>query len=118
MECVGDGVEAEHRCAESESVQGRVQVAQPTLTVLAAVRPDLLSRTVIVITDGPGDIPGDEHDIVERFSNLKVPVCRMPYEPLFAGGKRIALSQLRRQTRDALTVLASTAIGLMGRAAG
>lgn len=92
--------------------------AQRTLKALAAVRPDLLSRTVIVITDGPGDIPEDEHDIVERFNNLAVPVCRMPYEPLFAGGKRIALPQLRRQTQEALTVLASTAIGLMDRAAG
>ncbi|QSE88081.1 ParA family protein (plasmid) [Rhodococcus pseudokoreensis] len=92
--------------------------AQRTLKALAAVRPDLLSRTVIVITDGPGDIPADEHDIVERFSNLAVPVCRMPYEPRFAGGKRIALPQLRRPTQDALTVLAATAIGLMGHAAG
>ncbi|ROZ42679.1 ParA family protein [Rhodococcus sp. WS3] len=87
--------------------------AQRTLSTIAAVRPDVLARTVVVITDGPGDAPMVETEAVDAFSALGVPVCRMPFEPLFASGERIALSQLRRETRDALTVLAATAVDLM-----
>jgi hypothetical protein len=87
--------------------------AQRTLSTIAAVRPDVLARTVVVITDGPGDAPMVETEAVDAFSALGVPVCRMPFEPLFASGERIALSQLRRETQDALTVLAATAVDLM-----
>ena len=87
--------------------------AQRTLSTIAAVRPDVLARTVVVITDGPGDAPMVETEAVDAFSTLGVPVCRMPFEPLFASGERIALSQLRRETQDALTVLAATAVDLM-----
>ena len=92
--------------------------AQRTLSAIAAVRPDVLSRTVVVITDGPGDAPMVETEAVDAFSALGVAVCRMPFEPLFASGERIALSQLRRETRDALTVLAAKAVDLMAGAVG
>ncbi|MCE4267217.1 ParA family protein [Rhodococcus globerulus] len=87
--------------------------AQRTLSTIAAVRPDVLARTVVVITDGPGDAPMVETEAVDAFSAQGVPVCRMPFEPLFASGERIALSQLRSETHDALTVLAATAVDLM-----
>ncbi|WP_458682496.1 ParA family protein [Prescottella equi] len=90
--------------------------AQRTLATIGAVRPDVLARTVVVITDGPGDAPMVETEAVDAFSALRVPVCRMPFEPLFASGERIALSQLRRETRDALTVLAATVVDLMAGA--
>lgn len=92
--------------------------AQRTLSAIAAVRPDVLSRTIVVITDGPGDAPMVETEAVDAFSALGVAVCRMPFEPLFASGERIALSQLRRETRDALTVLAAKAVDLMAGAVG
>lgn len=85
---------------------------------LAAAGPDVLARTVVVITDGPGDAPMVETEAVDAFSALRVPVCRMPFEPLFASGERIALTQLRRETQDALTVLAATVVGLMAGAMG
>lgn len=90
--------------------------AQRTLAAISVVRPDVLARTVVVITDGPGDAPMVETEAVEAFTALGVPVCRMPFEPLFASGERIALAQLRRQTRAALTVLASTVVDLMAGA--
>ncbi|NKT14086.1 ParA family protein [Rhodococcus hoagii] len=90
--------------------------AQRTLATIAIVRPDVLARTVVVITDGPGDAPMVETEAVNAFSALRVPVCRMPFEPLFASGERIALTQLRRETRDALTVLAATVVDLMAGA--
>ncbi|EME19364.1 hypothetical protein [Rhodococcus triatomae] len=92
--------------------------AQCTLNALVAARPDVLSRTVVVITEGPGDAPLVETETVEAFVALGVPVCRMPFEPLFASGERIALTQLRRETRDALTVLAATVVDRMAVAVG
>ncbi|MFC9838871.1 ParA family protein [Rhodococcus sp. NPDC127530] len=92
--------------------------AQRTLATIAAVRPDVLARTVVVITAGPGDVPMVETEAVDAFSALRVPVCRMPFEPLFASGERIALSQLHRKTQDALTVLAATVVDLMAGAVG
>lgn len=91
--------------------------AQRTLAAICAVRPDVLSRTVVVITDGPGDAPLVETEAVEAFSALGVPVCRMPFEPLFASGERIVFAQLRRETRDALTVLAATVVTRIGSGA-
>lgn len=90
--------------------------AQRTLATIGAVRLDVLARTVVVINDGPGDAPMVETEAVDAFSALRVPVCRMPFEPLFASGERIALTQLRRETRDALTVLAATVVDLMAGA--
>ncbi len=87
--------------------------AQRTLAAMSAVHPDVLARTVVVITDGPGDVPMVETDAVDAFAALGVPVCRMPFEPLFASGERITLSQLRRDTQDSLTVLAATVINLI-----
>ncbi|MFD9664345.1 ParA family protein [Rhodococcus sp. NPDC059968] len=92
--------------------------AQRTLAAIAAVRPDVLARTVVVITAGPGDVPMVETEAVTAFAALRVPVCRMPFEPLFASGERITLSQLHRKTRDALTVLAATVVDLMAGAVG
>ncbi|MEE2061596.1 ParA family protein [Rhodococcus artemisiae] len=93
-------------------------VAQRTLSAISAVRPDVLARTVVVITDGPGDAPMVETEAVEAFTALGVSVCRMPFEPVFASGERIVLSQLRRETRDALTVLAATVTRIGRGAAG
>ncbi|MET4614101.1 MinD-like ATPase involved in chromosome partitioning or flagellar assembly [Rhodococcus sp. PvR044] len=87
--------------------------AQHTLAAIAAKRPDLLARTVVVITDGPGDAPMVETEAVDALSALGVQLCRMPFEPLFASGERIAYSQLRGETRAALTVLGATVVGLM-----
>ncbi|WP_072814931.1 hypothetical protein [Rhodococcus zopfii] len=91
--------------------------AQRTLAAISAVRPDVLPRTVVVITDGPGDAPMVETEAVEAFAALGVPVCRMPFEPLFASGERIVLSQLRGETRDALTMLAATVVARIGSGA-
>ncbi|WP_241011270.1 hypothetical protein [Rhodococcus sp. PSBB049] len=90
--------------------------AHRTLHTMTAVRPDVLARTVVIITDGPGDAPVVETDAVDAFTDLGVPVCRMPFEPRFASGERITLGALRRPTRDALTTLAATAVELMARA--
>ncbi|MDT2007240.1 ParA family protein [Rhodococcus opacus] len=90
--------------------------AQRTLATIAAVRPDVLTSTVVVITAGPGDVPMVETEVVNALPALRV--CRMPFEPLFASGERIALSQLRRETQDALTVLAATVVDLMAGAVG
>ncbi|WP_342661611.1 hypothetical protein Rruber_05414 (plasmid) [Rhodococcus ruber] len=89
--------------------------AHRTLHTMTTVRPDVLARTVVIITDGPGDAPGVETDAVDAFTHLGVPVCRMPFEPQFASGERITLGALRRPTRDALTVLAATAVDLLTR---
>ncbi|HEY9418319.1 MAG TPA: ParA family protein, partial [Pseudonocardia sp.] len=90
--------------------------AQRTLATIAAVRPDVLARTVVVITAGPGDVPMVETEVVNALPALRV--CRMPFEPLFASGERIAFSQLQRETQDALTVLAATVVDLMAGAVG
>ncbi|QSE86585.1 ParA family protein [Rhodococcus koreensis] len=90
--------------------------AQRTLATIAAVQPDVFARTVVVITAGPGDVPRVEIEVVNALPALRV--CRMPFEPLFASGERIALSQLRRETQDALTVLAATVVDLMAGAVG
>ncbi|EME56004.1 ATPases involved in chromosome partitioning [Rhodococcus ruber BKS 20-38] len=87
--------------------------AHRTLHTMTAVRPDVLARTVVLITDGPGDAPVVETDAVDAFTDLGVPVCRMPFEPVFASGERITRGGLRRPTRDALTTLAATAVELM-----
>ncbi|QIX53904.1 chromosome partitioning protein [Rhodococcus sp. DMU1] len=87
--------------------------AQRTLHTMATVRSDVLTRSVVVITDGPGDAPVVETAAVDAFTALGVPVCRMPFEPRFAAGDRITLRGLRRPTRDALAVLAATAVELM-----
>jgi MinD-like ATPase involved in chromosome partitioning or flagellar assembly len=92
--------------------------ANRTLATIAAVRPDILARTVVVITAGPGDAPMVETEAVTALPTLRVPVCRMPFEPLFASGERIALSQLQRETQDALTRLAATVVALMAGAMG
>ncbi|GAA3133985.1 hypothetical protein GCM10020255_008510 [Rhodococcus baikonurensis] len=58
-----------------------------------------------------------ETEAVDAFVELGVrAVLRMPFEPLFASGERIAANQLRRNTTDALTVLAATIIGLIAGA--
>jgi len=72
-----------------------------------------LDRTVVIITDGPGDSPMVESDTVDAFIALGVQVLRMPYEPLFAGGERIVPSRLRRTTTDSLTVIAATVVDLI-----
>lgn len=87
------------------------------LDIIATAGPDVLAYTVVVITDGPGDAPMVETEAVDVFVELGVrAVLRMPFEPLFASGERIAANQLRRNTTDALTVLAATVIGLMAGA--
>jgi hypothetical protein len=90
--------------------------AHRTLAAIAATRPAALTRTVVVITDGPGDAPMVETEAVDTFAALRVPVCRMPFDPLFASGERIALTQLRQETRTALIVLAATVVDLMASA--
>ncbi|MFD6058245.1 nucleotide-binding protein [Rhodococcus wratislaviensis] len=74
-----------------------------------------LDRTVVIITDGPGDNPMVECDTVDAFIALGVQVLRMPYEPLFAGGERIVPHHLRRTTTDSLTVIAATVVDLITR---
>ena len=87
------------------------------LDIIAAAGRDVLAYTVVVITDGPGDAPMVETEAVDAFVELGVrAVLRMPFEPLFASGERIAANQLRRNTTDALTVLAATIIGLIAGA--
>ena len=76
---------------------------------------DLFARTLVVITDGPGDQPMVEEEAVEAFVTLGIRVLRMPYEPLFANGERIVPSQLRRSTTDSLTNIASWVIELIVR---
>ena len=84
---------------------------------IASVGSDVLACTVVVITDGPGDAPMVETEAVDAFVELGVgAVLRMPFEPLFASGERIAANELRRNTTDALTVLAATVIGLIAGA--
>lgn len=90
--------------------------AQRTLTAISAVRPDVLARTVVVITDGPGDASKVEAEAVEAYTAAGASVCRMPFDPLFDSGERIISSQLRRDTQDALTVLAATVVDLVAGA--
>ena len=78
----------------------------------------MMARTIVVITDGPGDAPMVEIDAVEAFLDAGVhSVARMPFEPLFASGERISPSKLRRSTTESLTVVASTVIDLIAHAA-
>ncbi|MGE2772600.1 hypothetical protein ACQGAO_30740 [Rhodococcus sp. 1.20] len=80
--------------------------------------PAMMARTIVVITDGPGDAPMVEIDAVDAFLDAGVhSVARMPFEPLFASGERISPSKLRRSTTEALTVIASTVIDLIAHTA-
>lgn len=89
------------------------------LDLAATAGPAMMARTIVVITDGPGDAPMVEIDAVDAFLDAGVhSVARMPFEPLFASGERIAPSKLRRSTTEALTVIASTVIDLIAHAAG
>lgn len=87
------------------------------LTDLAATYgPEILARTIVVITDGPGDDPKVESSAVEAFRELHVhEVARMPYEPKFASGGRIAASQLLPATATALSVLAAMVVDLIAQ---
>ena len=87
--------------------------AHRMLLDLAAAHPGRPDRTVVIITDGPGDTPMVESDAVDAFIALGVQVLRMPYEPLFAGGERILPSHLRHTTTDSLTVIAATIVDLI-----
>lgn len=81
---------------------------------IAEIDPAVLTRTIVVVTDGPGDQPMVETEAVEAFVQLKVAkVLRMPYEPLFAGGDPIISRRLRAATVESLTVIAATVIELM-----
>jgi hypothetical protein len=85
--------------------------AEEMITELASTTTDVLQRTIVVITAGPGDAPMVEQDTVEALRDLGVPlVARMPFEPLFASGERLALSRLQPQTRAALTRLAEEVV--------
>jgi cellulose biosynthesis protein BcsQ len=85
--------------------------AEEMLTELTATTSGVLERTIVVITTGPGDAPMVEHDTVEALRGLGVPlVARMPFEPLFASGERLALPRLEPQTRAALTRLAEEVV--------
>lgn len=88
------------------------------LDLAATAGSDILARTIVVITDGPGDAPMVEIEVVDAFLEVGVhSVRRMPFEPLFASGERIASSQLRSTTTESLTVVASTVIDLIAHAA-
>ncbi|MFV9454702.1 ParA family protein [Rhodococcus sp. NM-2] len=87
--------------------------AERLLQHLSATGSDVLNRTIVVITDGPGDAPIVEHDAVEAFCKYAVPVLRMPFEPLFASGERIVPARLRPATTTSLTVIAATVVELM-----
>ncbi|MFJ7621397.1 ParA family protein [Rhodococcus erythropolis] len=88
------------------------------LDLATTAGPAMTARTIVVITDGPGDAPMVEIDAVEAFLDAGVhSVCRMPFEPLFASGERIAPSKLRRSTTESLTIVASTVIDLIACAA-
>ncbi|MDI9979749.1 ParA family protein [Rhodococcus sp. IEGM 1307] len=85
--------------------------AEEMITELASTTTDVLQRTIVVITAGPGDAPMVEQDTVEALRDLGVPlVARMPFEPLFASGERLALSRLQPHTRAALTRLAEEVV--------
>ncbi|NMM90370.1 chromosome partitioning protein ParA [Rhodococcus sp. SRB_17] len=89
------------------------------LDLAATSHSDVLARTIVVITDGPGDAPMVETEAVDAFLELGVhKVLRMPFEPLFASGERIAPSQLRSTTAQSLTVVAGAVIDLIAHAAG
>lgn len=89
------------------------------LDLAATAGPAILSRTIVVITDGPGDAPMVEIEAVDAFLDAGVhSVRRMPFEPMFASGERIVPSQLLRSTTESLTVVASTVIDLIAHAAG
>ncbi|MER2087712.1 ParA family protein [Rhodococcus sp. (in: high G+C Gram-positive bacteria)] len=88
------------------------------LDLTATAGPAMMARTIVVITDGPGDAPMVEIDAVDAFLDAGVhSVARMPFEPLFASGERISPSKLRRSTTEALTVVAATVIDLIAHAA-
>jgi cellulose biosynthesis protein BcsQ len=85
--------------------------AEEMITELASTTTHVLQRTIVVITAGPGDAPMVEQDTVEALRDLGVPlVARMPFEPLFASGERLALSRLQPHTRAALTRLAEEVV--------
>ncbi|WP_336883039.1 ParA family protein [Rhodococcus globerulus] len=88
------------------------------LDLAATAGSHILARTIVVITDGPGDAPMVEIEAVDAFLEVGVhSVRRMPFEPLFASGERIATPQLRSTTTESLTVVASTVIDLIAHAA-
>ena len=87
------------------------------LDLAATAGSHILARTIVVITDGPGDAPMVEIEAVDAFLDVGVhSVRRMPFEPLFASGERIATSQLCSTTTESLTVVASTVIDLIAHA--
>lgn len=78
----------------------------------------ILDRTIVLITDGPGDAPVVEVPEVENLRELGVHrFARMPYEPKFASGGPIALPQLLPATATALTVLAAMVVDLIAQSA-
>ncbi|MBP2520967.1 ParA family protein [Rhodococcus erythropolis] len=78
----------------------------------------ILDRTIVLITDGPGDAPVVEVPEVENLKELGVHrFARMPYEPKFASGGPIALPQLLPATATALTVLAAMVVDLIAQPA-
>ena len=88
------------------------------LDLAGTAGPAMVARTIVVITDGPGDAPMVEIHAVEAFLDAGVhSVARMPFEPLFASGERISRSKLRRSTTESLTVVASAVIDLITHAA-
>lgn len=89
------------------------RAATRLLEEVATTNRDVLTRTLVLITEGPGDLPMVETEVVDVFVHLGVPVLRMPFDPLFASGERIALNHLNPNTRAALTVLASRITDLL-----
>lgn len=60
------------------------------LDLAATVGPAILSRTIVVIADGPGDAPMVEIEAIDAFLDAGVhSVRRMPFEPMFTSGERI-----------------------------
>jgi MinD-like ATPase involved in chromosome partitioning or flagellar assembly len=84
--------------------------------IVSSAGPGVLGRVIVVITDGPGDAPAVETDVVQTFTDQGVRVARMPYEPAFATGGRIAPSQLAPKTVQALNVLAALVMESIGSA--
>lgn len=81
---------------------------------ISDIDPGVLARTLVIVTDGPGDQPMVETEAVDAFVRLDVAkVLRMPYEPLFAGGEPIIDTQLRATTVESLTVIAAAVVELM-----
>ncbi|MFD6356727.1 ParA family protein [Nocardia tengchongensis] len=85
--------------------------AQQMLADIALIDSAAMSRTLVIVTDGPGDAPLIETEVVDAFLALDVAkVLRMPYEPLFASGERIVPSQLQPTTTESMTVIAAAVV--------